>query len=395
MTIMEAAAAYFQTCLPDWCVTHLHECYGFSDTTIQAGRIGYAPKDRYALSLHLLEAGFSGEEIRRSGLTFEAGCTPVALWRGRIMFPYISAGQVAYFIGRKTEQTTDTLAGKYIKQRRMDGAIQEPIYGADTVVAGKPLIITEGITDALITHQAGYAAISPVTVRFKQERVTEMTKLCTKASAIYLIMDNEENDAGLKGAVDTGLVLARAGLSPYLCTLPRPVGVDKVDLNDFIRTGGDPGDLFPAAVSVEDHPIAEERQAAAVRSVAGALRHDLVRERAARSRKPLSENRRPNLPGVGRVKALLPPITYFTGGAGLVVHPVYGSLTGGNLNVDALKDQWYCFHRGSEGGGDVLKWIAVYELGLIRENEDLRGVAFVKTIRHVVEVYGGRVEVCP
>ena len=388
MALLEAAATYFQSCLPDWCVSHLHERYGLTDATIEKARIGYAPSDRYGLVLHLLEAGFSGGEIRQSGLTFEAGSTPVALWRGRILFPYVEEGQVRYFIGRKTEQTTDTMAGKYIKQRRMDGAVLEPIYGVDTVLAGEPLIITEGITDALITHQAGYAAISPVTVRFKQNRVREMTELCKRSSAIYLIMDNEENDAGLKGAVDTGLVLARAGLSPYLCTLPRPVGVDKVDLNDFIRSGGNPGDLFPDAVPVEDHPIAKERQAAAVRSVAGVLRSEVVRERMARSGKPVSKKSRIDRSEVDRVKALLPPITYFTGGAGLVVHPVYGSTTGGNLNVDAKNDLWHCFHQGSQGGGDVLQWIAVYELGLIREDEKLRGEAFVKTIEHVAEVYG-------
>ena len=50
---------------------------------------------------------------------------------------------------------------------------------------------------------------------------------------------------------------------------------------------------------------------------------------------------------------------------------------------------WYCFHKGSEGGGDVLKWVAVYELGLIREDEDLRGEDFVRTVAYVKEKYGG------
>jgi len=71
-----------------------------------------------------------------------------------------------------------------------------------------------------------------------------------------------------------------------------------------------------------------------------------------------------------------------------VVHPVYGSSTGGNLSVDAVGDRWYCFHKGSEGGGDVLKWTPVYEPGLIREDEPLRGEAFVQTVRYVAEVYG-------
>ena len=388
MSIMAAAAAYFQDGLPDWCVSHLHTRYGFSDATIRAAGIGYAPEDRYALALHLLEAGYSGADIRQSGLTFESHGTPVALWRGRIMFPYIQGGTVRYFIGRKTEHTTDTMPGKYIKQKRMGGAIQEPIYGADTVIAGEPLIITEGITDALITHQAGYSAISPVTVRFKRERVREMTGLCEQASVLYLIMDSEENDAGLFGAVDTGLLLARAGLVPYLCELPRPAGVSKVDLNDFIRSGGDPASLFAGAVYVEDHPCA----AARIRTESSLLSQRFCRERYRKQMadRPGAATRRScsPLPEVSEIKALLPPITHFTGGAGLVVHPVYGSSTGGNLSVDAVGDRWYCFHKGSEGGGDVLKWTPVYEPGLIREDEPLRGEAFVQTVRYVAEVYG-------
>ena len=128
-----------------------------------------------------------------------------------------------------------------------------------------------------------------------------------------------------------------------------------------------------------------------MRRVAETIRHDVIRERAVRSRLSGRKNGpmpKSNLPDVEEVKKLLPPITHFTGGDGLVVHPVYGSSTGGNLHVDAEKNLWNCFHRGSEGGGDVLKWIAVYELELIREDERLRGAAFVKTIEHVMEVYG-------
>jgi len=386
--LMEEATAYFQACLPDWCVTHLWERYGLTQTTIEQARIGYAPEDRYALSLHLLEAGFSGEAIRQSGLVSTYDGTPNALWRGRIMFPYLQDGTPRYFIGRKTDQTADGLDGKYIKQKRMNGAIQEPIYGADTVCAGEPLIITEGITDAILAHQAGYPCISPVTVRFKQERVGEMLGLCSKASAIYLIMDNEDNDAGLKGAVDTGLKLARAGLKPYLCTLPRAENQEKVDLNDFIRAGGVPAELFPDAVYVEDHPLAEERVEEQIQAAAVQIRRDVVRERMKHSRKSGRKCAPEPLPDIQAIKNILPPIIHFTGGEGLLVHPVYGSKSGGNLSVDGRKDVWYCFHKGSEGGGDVLKWIAVYELGLIHEGEDLRGEAFVKTVRYVEEKYG-------
>jgi len=385
---MEETTGYFQSNLPEWCRDHLSERYGLTPATIETARIGYAPTDRYALSLHLLEAGFSGEAIRQSGLVSTYDGTPNALWRGRILFPYLQDGKPRYFIGRKTDHTADGLAGKYIKQKRMNGAIQEPIYGADTVLAGEPLIITEGITDAIIAHQAGYPCISPVTIRFKQDRVGDMVELCGKASELYLIMDNEDNDAGLKGAVDTGLTLARAGLEPYLCTIPRAEGEEKVDLNDFIRAGGVPAELFPDAVYVEDHPLAEERVREQISAAARQIRRDEVQKRTKHARRRGGKQPQGLLPDIGAVKQMLPPITYFTGGEGLLVHPVYGSKSGGNLSVDGRRDMWYCFHKGNEGGGDVLKWIAVYELELISEGEDLRGEAFVKTVRYVEEKYG-------
>jgi hypothetical protein len=38
-------------------------------------------------------------------------------------------------------------------------------------------------------------------------------------------------------------------------------------------------------------------------------------------------------------------------------------------------------------GGDVLQWIAVYELELIKEGEKLRGDAFVKTVNYCWDQY--------
>ena len=74
----------------------------------------------------------------------------------------------------------------------------------------------------------------------------------------------------------------------------------------------------------------------------------------------------------------LPSVRDLVGFTGMGVHPVHGSTTGHNLKVDG--DLWYCFHKGHEGGGDALKWIAVYEMGIIREDENLRGDNFLAAI---------------
>lgn len=50
---------------------------------------------------------------------------------------------------------------------QIPNGIEEPIFRADTVRPGVPLIISEGITDCISAHQA---SISPGTVQFKEDQ---------------------------------------------------------------------------------------------------------------------------------------------------------------------------------------------------------------------------------
>ena len=52
---------------------------------------------------------------------------------------------------------------------------------------------------------------------------------------IYLIFDNEDNRAGLKGALSIGKYLMEKGNLVYLLELPKPPGVSKIDLNEYLR----------------------------------------------------------------------------------------------------------------------------------------------------------------
>ena len=47
--------------------------------------------------------------------------------------------------------------------------------------------------------------------------------------------DNEDNEAGLKGAIGTAEYLESHGIATKLITLPRPDGVDKIDLAEYLR----------------------------------------------------------------------------------------------------------------------------------------------------------------
>jgi hypothetical protein len=391
--ILETAAAFFESRLEDRHREHLRTRYGLTDETIARYRIGFAPAGYGALVGRLMDAGIEAEEIRASGLVTASPSGLSPLWRGRIMFPYIIGGRPRYFIGRQTDETADRLEGKYIKQKRsilapgggrVSNGIEEPIFGADTVRSGAPVVITEGITDAIVTHQAGYAALSPVTVRFKKEHARDLIALCRPAAGLYLIMDNEGSGAGTRGAVAVGVALARAGLRPYLCEIPRPEGIDKVDLNDYVRGGGDPGDLFGTAIDVEEHPIAaemlrEERGRAIER-----FRSAIIRDRAARSTRPKKGPTGPRL-DKAEVLAALPTMAALVGFEGYGTHPVYGSATGQNLSIDG--DRWYCFHKGAEGGGGPLEWFAIYEMKIIREGETIPRDRFPEVLEAAADRY--------
>jgi hypothetical protein len=204
-------------------------------------------------------------------------------------------------------------------------------------------------------------------------------------------MDSEDNQAGTWGAVDTGLELCRHGIIPFIGTIPRPEGVDKVDLNDYIRDGGNVADLITQAVLIDLHPLARLRKRELWKKAGDKMAAGMVRDHY-RDHPPKNQTRTwdQNGPTIREktetVKRYLPDLEDFTGfSSGLGPHPVYGSKTGTNLSVTG--DQWHSFHQGHQGGGDVLTWIAIYDLSLIREGEKLLGADFVKTINYCWEKY--------
>jgi hypothetical protein len=387
--IMDCVVTLFQRNLTEEHREHLHHRYGLTDETISRYRIGYAPLDRNQMVLNLFEHGFSGDEMAAAGLVTRTPETNLPLWQGRLMFPYLVGGAPMYLIGRRTDETNDGGKGKYKKQRRT-GVAAEPIFGLDSVVPGKPVIVTEGVTDAIIAQQAGYACVSPVTTRFKEEHAPLVVEACRRAGRVYIIMDSETDEAGLRGAVSTGMEMVRRGLYPYLGLIPRPDDIDKIDLNDYVRGGGSIEDLMGRATYIEDHPLAETMRLEAVRRAAQQARATAARQRIAARAKP-----RPGGEGMtdgdvlyamkDRIIASIPPLSALTGVDGHGPHPIYGSTTGSNLSVTG--NQWYCWHAGSQGGGGPLEWIAVYELRLIREGEPLRGAAFMAALKHAADAY--------
>ena len=401
--LMEDACRFFERHLTDEHRRHLWTRYGLMPDFVEVMRIGYAPADGSALLLHLMDRGYTRDEIIGSGLvmpwqrTDEDGGTRSGvsdLLRGRIVFPYLDADlRPVYFIGRMTD-ATPALAGmtpaKYKKQLVTIDGPREPICGVWSVSPGDPLIITEGITDCLAVLQAGRPCISPVTTRFKREQAPEVAELVRRSGGpVYILNDNEESGEGGKGAANIAYLLisqALDGARVFIGSPPRPPGIEKVDLNDFLRSGGDLDAVIAEAIPAEEHPgvLAEQKRMYA--RIAADIKQQRDRQRWIESgKKP-----RPG-ESIEDLKARMPSLSAYTGiPGGRGSHPVYGSIHGDNFLISEDGETWVSFHGGAEPGksGNLFKLIALEQGYLTDEREPLRGEAFKQTIRYCRERWG-------
>ena len=272
---------------------------GWVDETIKTKRLGYAPDDtRDQLLAYLFGEGFTRDEILSTGLFREWDDGNIsATWSGRFVLPYLDGDETPRFaISRRTTPAhPEDWAGRYdddddpakyhkLPVSREEVTVEEPIFGLDTVREGEPVLITEGIADAITAHQAGYACVSPVTTSFKKtdrERLVEVLETrCVPR--VYIIQDAEratsdvvadrdgwdalnveQHGEGAKGAVRTAEYLTTRGFDARVGTLPRP-GLDKVDLDDYlgewadtlapVLAGAKPGDERPAYAETAPSP---------------------------------------------------------------------------------------------------------------------------------------------
>ncbi|WP_394743327.1 hypothetical protein [Natronococcus roseus] len=257
---------------------------GWDDETIEAKKLGYAPANDGALVSHLLREGYDKQTIRATGL-FSEGMG--RLWTGRYVMPYLDEnGEAVYAIARETAPSSgeerhpaDGMQGKYAKPMTTAPyvRVEEPIYGQQTLDWEGPVLITEGIADAITAHEAGYPCLSPVTKEFKREHYEPLVDLLEDhdVDQVFLVQDSEapgssivdrteaggdvglEIDGlppGLEGAVKTAKYLEDNGLDARVAEVPRH-GLRKVDLDDYVQWWTyTPVDVNPADLPEEVSP---------------------------------------------------------------------------------------------------------------------------------------------
>jgi DNA primase len=271
-------------------MNHLLKHYGFSSDVIEELQIGFAPVSKRIdhtseLANHLNSIPEFRGKIALTGLfSFKNPQGPFYdYFKGRIIFPYWLNGKVVYMLARTTNytphdqyecyvdkegkvKTDDKGKPEFIKYKKLKSHdsndekkkyisrfIQNDVFmGEDTIRGAEEIIIAEGAPDWISAVDKGFNAISPVTTNFREKDLEKLERLTQGAKSIYIINDNEENQAGLKGAIKTGKYLTEKGRNVFLVELPRPAGLNKVDLNEYFKdhTADDLKGLMKNAKSV-------------------------------------------------------------------------------------------------------------------------------------------------
>jgi len=284
--IFALAADYYHEQLPDEQRSWLRTRYGSTDETIDNLKLGYAPASDNNLFAYLRKTHkIATDDLLKTGLFRQNSHGIQDVFQGRIMFPYWNRGAVVYFIGRETDETPEWEKERGMKYSKLlvhkdnhpyvsEHVRNDSFYGEDEIRGKDRIFITEGVTDCIIANQYGFSCVSPVTISFRDADHPKLIELTKHAKTIYIVNDNESNESGRKGALRTAGALWAAGKVARFVELPRPAGLDKIDLNDFLRQFGadELKKLLPTAQTLLDIHIETASKADAGKAKADALR---------------------------------------------------------------------------------------------------------------------------
>ena len=242
LTFNRAVAGYYHSQLTGEMREYIHKTWGINDEMIDKLMIGWAPenchlqremKDMFPVDV-MIKSGFF--KLTSKGELKDH-------YRGRIIFPYWKNGSIVYSIGRDPKWSRKKKTGKYIKQltyneehphisKSVDNSV---LYGEDSIQKSNEIYITEGVADCIRLLQEGISAVSPVTTRIRKSDEDKIVGICRNKELIRIINDNEENESGLNGALRTAETLEANGIKTEIVELPRPTGVDKIDVAEYLK----------------------------------------------------------------------------------------------------------------------------------------------------------------
>ncbi len=181
---------------------------GIKKETIDDFEIGFAPTDRDALILYLVNRGYEIQDVERAGLCFktERG-TYMDRFRGRLMFPlYNTFGKVVGFSGRILPQYDDGKSGKYVnspetlifnKSKTLYGFHKSKSY----IKEAKQVLFVEGQMDFLMLYQDGVKnVIATSGTALTNHHLEILKKVCD--TAVFAFDSDEAGLSAIERAID-------------------------------------------------------------------------------------------------------------------------------------------------------------------------------------------------
>ncbi len=240
--LFRLVCGYYHSCLTDADREYIRSKWGITDQIIDDLLIGIAPINCHLLQVTEIQDHFSTEVLKKSGLFYcNNNDRLVDIYRGRIIFPYWLHGEIVYTIGRDPTWDKDKNQRKFIKQLvnsdkfpYVSSAVENVLFGLDSIRGHDTIYITEGIADAIVLLQNGLPVISPVTTRIKAADIEKVVAACKGKKLVKIVNDNETNNSGLNGAIDTAKALEANGIKAEIIQLPKGDNVDKIDVAEFM-----------------------------------------------------------------------------------------------------------------------------------------------------------------
>jgi len=249
--LLTVAATYYHRALPpEIRDKYFKQHYGFVDETIDQLQLGWVDGRLFE---HLTSnAGATRQRLLGTGLFVPLpGGRVVDFFRNRLVFPYWRGGRVVYFTARATEHTSNEPweQAKYKKlrihaeqQRYISPTVRNDyFFNEDAARGADELLITEGVPDCISAIQCGIACVSPGTTSLRSQDLPRLLELTRQAKRIIICNDSEASGAGDASATALAASLWAEGREVCIASIPRPDGIDKIDLNELVVAQGAEG----------------------------------------------------------------------------------------------------------------------------------------------------------
>ncbi len=232
---------------------------GFSDHTIQAFDLGYAPNQFDAFSSHALKEGYDLSFLEKTGLTIVNEERKVDRFRGRVIFPIQSmSGRILGFGGRILGENKKT--AKYLNSPESDiyhkSKVLYGLYQSKQSIAQEDrCYLVEGYTDVIQMHQSGITnVVSSSGTALTQEQIRLIQRLTQN---IVVLFDGDA--AGLRAALRGVDMILAQGMNVKVCSFPAGEDPDsfarshsQAEIESFLTTESQDFIQFKASLLMEE-----------------------------------------------------------------------------------------------------------------------------------------------